>query len=266
MPEQDSRVQTDQVSGVFALTPAESKRLIARGVASLPEVRNARQRGRIIIAMGTTNAFVAEEITGIAIDKKYYAAGIISQGLLTETSKEGRSKPFVLVDGHPVDVTLKDALKDFTADDVFIKGANAVDAQGNVGILVADLYGGTIGAALGIVLARGSHLIVPVGLEKMVPSVIDASRRCGILRFKYHLGLSVGLIPVVNATVITEIEALRLLCSVKVTHVASGGVSGSEGSVVLAVEGTEDQVSLAFQLVQGIKGETPAHQPMTSTV
>ena len=38
------------------LTVAESKRLIAKGVAALPEIQNAMQEGMVVVATGTTNA------------------------------------------------------------------------------------------------------------------------------------------------------------------------------------------------------------------
>ncbi|HID87971.1 MAG TPA: hypothetical protein EYP55_11450, partial [Anaerolineae bacterium] len=191
-------------SAVFALTPSESKRLIARAVAALPEVQRAMERGQIIIANGTTNAFVAEELLGVPVPKVRFAAGVISEGVLVVRRSEERLPPYVLRDGEPVDLPMREALLEFEADDVFIKGANAVDPQGNVGILMSHDRGGTIGMALGIVVARGAHLIAPVGLEKLIPSVPEASRHCGQLRQKYHLGNPVGLMPLVNARVITE--------------------------------------------------------------
>ncbi len=39
--------------------------------------------------------------------------------------------------------------------------------------------------------------------------------------------------------VVTEIQALALLAGVRTTHVGSGGVAGSEGAVVLSIEGEE---------------------------
>ena len=54
----------DTVRGIFALTPAESKRLIAKAVVRLPEVRHAWENGRIIIGNGTTTGFVAAELLG----------------------------------------------------------------------------------------------------------------------------------------------------------------------------------------------------------
>jgi len=230
---------------------------LGKAVAALPEVRRAMQKGRIIVANGTTTAFVAEELLGQEVPKFRFAAGYISRGRLDSTGEAERIPAFVLVNGQPVTVEVAEAIREFEAGDVFIKGANAVDPNGHVGILLGNDRGGTIGMALGTLTARGCTLIVPVGLEKLVPSVIEAARTCGITRLKYAMGGKVGLMPVVNATVITEIEALHVLTGVEATHVSSGGIGGSEGAVVLVVEGTDAQVSSAFELVQHIQGEPP---------
>jgi len=254
-------VPRDGARAVVALTPAESKRLIAKAVAALPEVRRARDQGRLVIARGTTNAFVVEELLGQPVGGNRYAAGIICQGTLGTVPPGERLRPIALKGGQPVAMTPQALLREFEAEDMFIKGANAVDPAGNAGILVASPIGGTIGSALATITARGSHLLVPVGLEKLVPSVVAASVRCGILRQKYATGLPVGLIPLVNAQVFTEVQALKVLAGVEATHVASGGMGGSEGSVVLAVEGSEEAVDRAWELLQGIKGEPPVPPP-----
>lgn len=255
-----ANVEEGATSAIFALTPSESKRLIARAVVTMPEVKRAFRKGRIIIANGTTNAFVAEELLGITVDKYRYAAGIISRGMLSSTSKEERLRPLVVVDGQVVDVPAAEMIRAFGADDVFIKGGNAVDPSGAVGILLGDEYSGTIGMALPVLVARGSHLIMPVGLEKLVPSVIEAGRHCGQGHFKYHLGMRVGLMPVVTGKVVTEREALEMLAGVKAIHVASGGINGSEGSVVLVVEGQDENVKHALTLVERVKGEPPVRR------
>ena len=46
------------------LTVAESKRLIAKGVAALPEVMQAMEERTVVVATGTTNAYVLEELWG----------------------------------------------------------------------------------------------------------------------------------------------------------------------------------------------------------
>jgi hypothetical protein len=245
----------NQVSGILVLTPAESKRLIAKAVVAMPQVKRALEKGRVIIANGTTTAFVAEEVLGHPVSKYRYAAGYIGEGKLAVTSSELRMEAYVLVNGRPVDMPAREIIQEFEADDVFIKSANAVDAEGHVGILMASEKGGTISMAQGPVIARGCHFIVPVGLEKLVPSVIEASHKGGILRLKYAMGLKVGLMPVVNATVVTEIQALHVLAGVEATHVASGGIGGCEGAVALVVEGTDEAVRRAFEVVEGVKGE-----------
>ena len=63
--------------------------------------------------------------------------------------------------------------------------------------------------------------------------------------------------PVVNATVVIEIQALRILAGVKATQVASGGIGGCEGAAAPVVEGTDEAVRRAFKVVEGVKGEKP---------
>lgn len=48
----------------FVLTVSESKRLIAKGVAALPEVKRAMEEGMVVVATGTTNAYVLRNSGG----------------------------------------------------------------------------------------------------------------------------------------------------------------------------------------------------------
>ena len=247
---------SDIVAGIAALTPAQSKRLIAKAVVRLPEVEHALEAGRVIVGNGTTTAFVAAEVLGKELPWFNYAAGIICDGMLAETRKEDRMLPLVLDKGQPVQIGLRDAVAELKSGDVFIKSANAVDPAGNVGVIMADERGGTIGTSIGVIAARGIDLICPVGLEKLIPSVTEAARKCGTRRFKYATGSPVGLMPVTIAKVVTEIQALAILTGVSATHVASGGIGGSEGAVVLVLEGSDAQVARAFALLKDIKAET----------
>ena len=136
-----------------------------------------------------------------------------------------------------------------------IKGASAVDPEGNAGVLVSHPEGGTIGWAIGCMWARGIQLITPVGLEKLVPSVRQSVSLCGQYTFDYVQGKTVGMIPLTGAKVVTEITALKILAGVEAFHVASGGVNGSEGSVTLVAEGKQRVMNKAIKLVESIKGE-----------
>ena len=71
----------------------------------------------------------------------------------------------------------------------------------------------------------------------------------------------VGLVPVVTSLVVTEVQALEVLTGVTAIHVGSGGVGGSEGCVILALEGSEGTVNRAYQLVESVKGEPPVGTP-----
>lgn len=241
---------------LVTLTPAESKRLIARGTCRLDVVAEALRQGTIIVANGVTNSYIVEELTGERFaERTLFAAGLVTDGVACQSPPERRLQPVVVERGQRADVPWREALARFGPADVFIKGANAIDRDGLVGVLLANLKGGTIGEALGPLAARGAHLVVPVGLEKLVPSVRAAAEAVGIQRLQQGLGLKVGMMVVSGARVVTEITALSLLAGVHATHVASGGVGGSEGAVTLAVEGTPDAVERALDAVLDVKGE-----------
>jgi hypothetical protein len=248
---------------VVTLTPSESKRLIAEGIMKLEEVQRALKHGTIIITLGTTNAYVAEEILNAVseskerIDKQRYAAGVITDRGLCVVPKEERVKEVILKNGKISEEHTSEAIEKLSANDVFIKGANALDATETAGILMANPLGGTIGSALGTVMARGVHFIIPVGIEKTVPySIAEAAKRVGIGKCPRALGWPVGLMPV-HGKVITELEALKILGADDAFPLAAGGVEGGEGSVIICVEGSVEKLDELMTLVTEIKGEPP---------
>lgn len=251
----------DRTYGIVVLVPSESKRLIAKGVLALPEVKRVLKAGRFVISRGTTTSYIAEELLGVKLPKANCTAGIVTDSRLAVTRPDEGIGPWVFRNGVQSQEPAEEALKQFTATDVSVKGANAIDPQGNVGVLAANELGGTIGSIWPVLASRGSHLIVPAGLEKMTASVIDASWVCGNKLFKYVMGTSVALMPVVSARVVTEVQALEILTGVHAVHVASGGVGGSEGAVVLGLEGSDATVKRAFELVESVKGEPPIGMP-----
>lgn len=241
----------------FTLTPAESKRLIAKATVAMEEVKVAKDRAYVILTCGTTNAFVAQELLGKKdFDPGRFAAGTSTKGVLCVTNIATRYRsPIVLHKGQLVNKTIQEALADFCPETVVIKGANAVDPERNVGIITSGFDGGNVAEFIGTVTSQGLKLIVPVGLEKLVPSVRAAASAVGARRLDHSLGADFGMYCLSNAIVVTEIEALGALCGVKATMVAAGGIGGNEGAVVLAVEGNREAVESAVALVESIKGE-----------
>ena len=247
----------ENTKALFTLTPAESKRLIAKAVAQTEEVQAALADGMIIIGAGTTNAFVLEELTGKTVDKARYTAGIIAAGRQCVTAPEDRLDPVVLLKGKVSELGWEEASENMSAADVFIKGGNAIDVNKIVGVQMAHPLGGTIGKALPIIVARGAHLILPVGLEKFIPDVLLAANVAGSQTFDLSIGMRVGLMPVTYGQVMTEVDALEELAKVTATCISAGGIGGSEGSVTLVVEGQDVEVEKIFTLIKSIKGEQP---------
>jgi hypothetical protein len=250
------------MKALFVFTPNESKRLIAKSVAAMEEVKKALKKANVLVSHGSTSVYVLEEILGKEklqelMNPAAFLSGIITRGTLCSTLGSEKPPIVLLKKGvvTPPAPTLSEMLRDFGADSVVIKGANGVDPEGNAGVLVSHPEGGTIGWAVGNIWARGIHLITPVGLEKFVPSIKQSVSLCGQYTFDYVQGKTVGMIPLVGAKVVTEITALKVLTGVDAYHVASGGVNGSEGSVTLVAEGNKEAMEKAIQLVESIKGE-----------
>lgn len=244
-------------TGMITLTVPEAKRLIARGVAELPQIKHAMTNGTIVISGGTTNGYVAEELTGKSIDKVLYTAGIICGGRGCVTDPAKRLDPLVLEKGAVSTAPWTEAVEKMQPGDIFLKGGNAVDAAGNVGVMLGSPVGGTIGKALGILSARGVEMVAPVGNEKLVPSVIRAAGTMGIGKLDYSHGLPCGMHVVAGATVVDEIRALELLSGCRATVAAGGGVGDSQGAVTLTFCGEQQAFDKAINLLENIKGEQP---------
>jgi len=252
-----------KISALVVLNPSESRRLLAKATVATPEVQNAWKNGMIIIGRGITNAYVTEELFNTTLEPKAgQTVGLICNGFANTHAGPPPSTWHVVRKGKVVeDADSNVEILNFGPDDVFIKGANAIDTEGNAGIWAVGMKGGTIGMCWPIVTARGSHLIQPVGLEKLIPSVHEAAKHSGIYHFKYSMGLPGRIMPVTSSKVITEIQAFAILAEVRAHHIASGGVGGSEGAVALALEGDEERVEKAFELTKSVKGEPPVTLP-----
>ncbi len=245
------------MKAAFTLIPSESRRLIAKGVAAMEEVKEAGEKGYTIICGGTTNGYVAQEILGVTdIPPEKYTAGTICNRLLCTTDADKRSPfPIILFKGQRTTKSIPEAFNDFHLQTVIIKGANAIDPSGKVAVISSGFDGGTMGVTLGTAVSQGLKYIVPVGLEKLVSSVEDSCSWTGAKTLDYSMGADFGMFVIPNALVVTEIEALRVLTGVNSKHVASGGIGECAGAVVIVVEGAEQNVNKAISIIEKIKGE-----------
>ena len=236
------------------LTVAESKRLIAKAVTALPEVQEAMENRTVVVATGTTNAYVLEELWGKKIDKRAYRSGMTTP---KAPEKDPNPQPekipdVVFIKGEVAPqydrVTIAPDLK---RGDIYIKGANVLNYDENMaGILIGGMDGATIGNTIGHIIGKQVQLIIPIGLEKLTYEDIN----------ELHLIASEEdyegprLWPIVG-TIITEIEALEILTGVDAYLYSAGGVAGAEGSVRILVEGSDEEVEETLELIDSIKGE-----------
>jgi len=246
------------VQAQIVLTVSESKRLIAKAVAQMPIVKHALKNGMVIIAKGTTNTYVAEELLGRKIAHGAYVLG------RTYPEKGGKRlqhvegiKEVVLVKGKlRDDLSLDEAVRLLKPGDVVIKGANALDYQNKTAaVIVGSSSAGTTGKILPYVGARKAHLVIPVGLEKQVSgNAIDIVRK---MRQPVESLNDIPTMFLLTGHIVTELEALKLLADVSPFQAAAGGIGGAEGSVRLVCRGTKQNVENALKLAEQIQGEPP---------
>jgi hypothetical protein len=151
---------------------------------------------------------------------------------------------------------LGELLELMSSDDVYVKGANALDPQWNVGVLFASPAGGggTIGRVMAARRKRKFHLLLPVGLEKLIPvSIKEAARKAGFMKVDRAMGMPCGLIPVPGRK-IDEVDAVRILSGAQATPIAAGGLGAAQGATVLAIHGTPQQVNRAMDAIEKVKG------------
>jgi hypothetical protein len=248
-------------SAEVVLTVSEGKRLIARGLLAWEPFLKARESGTIAIAKGTTNSYVVEELLAEAIDKTRYVTGHTrpAKGGPAAAAQAGGGKvsadmpDLVLRKGKPVEgLTAVGAAAEMRHGDIFLKGANAIQYDlGQAAILVGHPTGGTVGAALGSIVARKVRLVSPAGLEKNVPGDLEVAaatvREAG----------GAPALWVIPSELFTEIEAIAVLSGAEAVPVAAGGIGGAEGSVRLLITGDEDEVETAVEAVRAVQGEPP---------
>jgi hypothetical protein len=236
------------------LTVSESKRLIAKAVKELPQVKAAMEKGIVSIPTGTTNAYILQELLGEKFDLRRYRSGITVPKTPEKKSEkqEEPMKDVVFVNGLPdPDLDRYNSVEKMGPGDIYIKGGNALDYLNyTVGVLIGGPQGGTVGRVLGHLIGKKIELVIPIGLEKLVYSDIN----------ELHLlagesdSKGPSLWPL-TGTIITEIEALDILTGVDSVLYSSGGIAGAEGAVRLLLMGEDKEVENAIELIESIKGE-----------
>ena len=244
------------VQARISLTVSESKRLIAKAIAQMPIIKKAMKDGMVIIARGTTNTYVAEEILGTSIERgAFVKGGVYPQKGGTRLNPSTKLSEIILINGK-VDkkISYSEAVKKLKAGDVMIKGGNALDYKNkSVGVYTGGSSGGTTGTFLPYVIANKAYLVIPIGLEKLIAGdVIELSNK---MREPVESLNKVYSMFLLTGEIVTEIEALKILTGVSAFQSGAGGIGGAEGGVMLVLWGLRDQVEKALEIVEEIYGE-----------
>jgi len=260
---------------IFVFTPTESKYLISKAIADSEKIRNALKTGIIAMHPCTTGYSLFNTITGRKNKGNVWVTGmIVKKGLCIEANTKvgkvdskagtglGKSladpglypHTMVLYKGEEVvGWTIYDLMKKMGPGDVYVKGVNAIDINHHVGVCIGSLAEGTIGKIIKARQEKGFEILCPVGYEKLIPVTIEEASSFVARPKEYAMGQRIGIRPV-NGTVITEVNALYMLAGVKAVPICAGGVHGGEGSICIAVEGTDEQVQKAIEVSESVKG------------
>lgn len=247
----------------IVLTTTESKKLIAKAVIQMKEVQDALKNGIVVIHPSSTTSFIFQEITGQWPVDTWVFGMVAPEGpCRSKTAVEsiqssgGARKQWVFKNGVlQGSVKLDDVLSEMGKTDVFIKGCNALDSDGNTAVLTSNpVRGGTFGKALQAQKERNFSIIIPVGLEKLVPtSVPEMCSKLGTAKADNGIGLACGMYLVFGKK-IDERDAFSILCGVDAVIASCGGIMGAEGAVTAYIQDTEDKVAQLLSVVQSVRG------------
>lgn len=243
----------------FMLTVAMSKRLIAKALMAEPAVLRAMREHRLLIVAGTTNAYVAEEALRAIGCTASFPVNTYRRGITVPHGAHvtpGQASFDLLIERGQArfDQTVFDVADDLTADDMLMKGANALHLpSGEVGVLVGHPQGGTLIPIISAAVGRRVQLIVPIGVEKRVDQPI--SKLTSYSNAIHSDGPRLCPLP---GRAYTELNALISLTGAERADIlAAGGVMGAEGCVYFMLHGDNESMERTRELIRSLKDEPP---------
>jgi hypothetical protein len=254
----------------IVLTPAESKKLIAKAIARLEIVQEATSKGIIALHPSSSTYFIVEELTGSKPKTNYWVCGVVTpKGMCVEmamavgiglTPHEERTDPGDLQGTWVIEKgklggkeKISSLLYRMTPADVYVKGVNALDREGNVGVLFG--LEGSMGLIQAARKKRKFTIIYPAGMEKLIPlPVKEAAKEAMFTRYESGMGMPVGLYPCPTGVTVNEVRAIEILSGASAIPIASGGLGGAEGAVTLVLKGKSGAVKKALDFVEQSKG------------
>ncbi|MCQ1529015.1 hypothetical protein [Lutispora saccharofermentans] len=218
----------------ITLTVEEGKEIIALGMLNHPVLINTMKNGKMLFKGGTTVSKITEKLLGVPLR---ISGRITSRG--TVSTKDIIKGPHSIIyykgQWTNIDETIVGEVLKFTDKDLIICGANAFDNNGNAAIMAGSPGGGAVGQSLSSWYTEGAKVIIPVGIEKIIPGDLnEIIKRTGRNGKSLSWGMSVGLMPL-KGELFTEIEAIKILANVDCFPIGAGGLGEAHGSSTLEI-------------------------------
>ena len=239
----------------FYITPSAGKHLIAKAIASLPDVKTALEESTVVVIAGPTNAAVAYELLSLIGDTEGFSPANFFRGMTVPHGTDLRSDfigDVVIEKGKWLKgKTIFDVADNLSKGDIIFKGGNAVQLDDReAGVLIGNPQVGTAFPILSAVYGRRAKLYVPIGTEKRVNEKISAI--ASSVNDKDTEGLRFLPLP---GEIVTELDAVSILSGAKASLIGGGGVLGAEGGVYYTAEGSDSELDALRQILNTVKSE-----------
>lgn len=244
----------------FTLWGAQCQWLIARCVLDSSLFVPYLSQGKILFKGSSTVSCLTTLLAGTPMR----ICGRITKNGMKRAKEEGQGAHFLLYEYgeiRNVDSCLEQTLQALGPGDLFVTGANALDAFGHAALLIGSSGGGGYGACMPFLYTEGIRTLILTSVMKLIPgdlSLLNAQ----IIRKKcdFSYGMACSLVPI-PGEVLTEAQAIELYAHVNAQVFAKGGFSGAEASVAIQIEGEREEVEKVLHLVEQIKS-LPSQPPV----
>lgn len=236
----------------ITLTVEEGKEIIALGILKHPLLKRGLEKGKVLFKGGTTVSRITEKLVDMSLR---ISGRITPRGTVAGLNSIDGPHSIIVNKGSwiNIDETIAIETQKFTNEDVIVCGANAFDAKGRAALMAGSPGGGNVGLSMSSWCSEGAAVIIPVGIEKMIPGDLDEIiRKSSRTGKKLAWGMAVGLLPIYGE-IFTEVEAIKKLADVDCFPIGAGGLGEAQGSVTLEIWGNKEELEKVIDILKIVK-------------
>lgn len=225
------------MTALIVLAQKQAKLLVAQAIAH--KLKATTQR--VYIAYGSTNQMILDALGNHA---KNYFNGYVNSGL--EANKD---RPEIVI----LNNTDEDFAKSINANDIIIKGANALSYENGkyrAAVAVASPNGGTYANVMIKASCVGARVLIPITHEKLVPQLLSGNYNQN--SFDYVDGLPIALIEHTYGDIYTEINAFKDEYNLNAQIYLAGSISESNRSLTFILKGEKNAINKLLKWKEGV--------------